>query len=411
MYREALAAPVQSSDAVPTLVVGGALVAFSVMVPAALGVAATRNPVALVAAPLAPIVPLVLLGYELRVMRAGARGTDGTPSFVDWAGLIRGGVASVVVSVVYLVPAVAVSAAGLALAVDFGGPGGLVAASDPGATAAVGAGGVVGAACLLGFLYVRPAALATYAATGRLRSAVGPRRVLGVAVTREYAVGWLLAGVTLLVGLAVAVPLAVLLVGVPLAFYVRVVAASLYGRGAGTALDVDAAAAPGGAGPADDSDGRDGGGGPDRSPTADWAAGGLVGEDPGEAPGEGVDPPSPVSGVPADELEVVPDGADDSRLADPDEVFASFDVGDEESQGEWTDEEWGDEQRAEEPPADVRPPESEADVEGTDVSGAAGSDDGFEWGTTADEPVPDEGPADRDRNGEDSHSGDDRRPD
>jgi len=109
--------------------------------------------------------------------------------------------------------------------------------------AAVGAvaGGLVGtvaAAYLLAFAYVRPAALAAFAASGRLRDGLHPRRVGRVAGSGTYATAWLVAAATLGAGYTLAGPFVPLVVGVALVFVVHVAAHGLYGRGAATALEV-----------------------------------------------------------------------------------------------------------------------------------------------------------------------------
>jgi hypothetical protein len=117
--------------------------------------------------------------------------------------------------------------------------------SGPAAVAVV-AGGAVAAlvgAYLLAFAYLRPAALAAFAASGRLRDGLNPRTVAGVAATGPYATGWTLGVGALAVGYAVAAPTVPLVVGVAVAFLARVVAHGLYGRGAADTLTGGTAAA------------------------------------------------------------------------------------------------------------------------------------------------------------------------
>jgi len=255
MIRGASSVLSRSADAAGVLVVGGFLTLLTwVATPAWVsGVLAFPPLVAL--APLALAPAFVLRGYLVRVVAGGiATGNrDGAPPFVAWNELYRDGVKSVLLSALLLAPpallfavvALAVAAVGtgavdLAPAVDFAER----ALGPRGPPAVLGAGGgllsVVVAAYLLAFAYVRPAALAAFAASGRLRDALRPGRVAAVAGSAEYATTWVVAVATLGAGYALAAPLVPLVAGVPLVFAVRVVVHALYGRGAAGATDFDA---------------------------------------------------------------------------------------------------------------------------------------------------------------------------
>jgi hypothetical protein len=221
------------------------------------------SPAIAVAAPVALAPSLVARGYFVRVTRSAIQSGDGAgaPSLVAWGELARDGLKSALLSAALLAPlAGGLAVVGGAVAALVAGP------VDPGSTAAavesalgpngpvavaVGAVGLAAAlvgAYLLAFAYVRPAALAAFAASGRLRDGLNPRTVARVAATGPYATGWTLAVGALAVGYAVAAPTVPLVVGVALAFLARVVAHGLYGRGAAGALREgstrDAAARP-----------------------------------------------------------------------------------------------------------------------------------------------------------------------
>ena len=241
MYREALSAPTRTDDAATTLVVGGLLLLVAAVAPLVWFFTATPLLVALLLTPLAVFPPLVLRGYYVRTVRVGLRGDTATPSFVRWGELVRDGAKSVLLSAGYLLPL------GVLLVVVGGLAVSLVAnVVSPRSPAGVGAalGVVVGGFALLGYsltyLYVRPAALAVFAAEGRLRDGFALRRVLGVARSSRYAGGWFRAVTVLAVGLVVAAPTTLAVVGVFVAFYARVVAHLLYGRGAAGVVDVAA---------------------------------------------------------------------------------------------------------------------------------------------------------------------------
>jgi len=354
MLKQALFAPVRSSDALPTLLIGSALVLLSAVVVSAAGFLVTRTPAGLALVPLALLLPLVLLGYELRVLRAGVRGERGTPSFVDWSGLVRGGVGSLAVTLGYLIPAVVLAAGAYALSVGFGDAAGTVPRSALGRDAtAYGGAGLLGLYGLL-LLPLRPAALSVYAATGRFRSAFALRRVLGVVTSGRFLVGWALGSLVVLLGVVV----------FPLAFYARVVAHSLYGHAAGPSLDAGSA----GDDPADEGpDVREAGPGDHggRSRPLD-AVDGATGRD--DLAGVGApdaerEADASLDAYDPDELSVAPDDAESERLVDPGAAFASFEVDEDEADDDRADREGGDRGTIE---------------DGSDEEDEGG--DGFEWG-------------------------------
>jgi len=261
MLRGALATPTRSADAAGTLVVGTILTFLAWTVTPIWLVAVVFVPPVALAAPLALAPALVARGYVLRVVSGeiATGNADGAPPFVRWGGLYRDGVKSVLLTAGYLLP-LAIALAAVALAVVLiewgrvdptpvtgpvlgGGP------ADPGvAVPVLGAlGGFVllfTVAYLLAFAYLRPAALATFATTGRLRDAFRPSLVVPVARSGEYAVGWSLAAVVLLTGYTFAIPLVPLFIGIGLVFATRVVVHALYGRGAADVLDGPPATLP-----------------------------------------------------------------------------------------------------------------------------------------------------------------------
>ncbi|MBP1923309.1 hypothetical protein J2751_002348 [Halorubrum alkaliphilum] len=254
MLRGALATPTRSADAAGTLVVGAVLTFLAWVVTPVWLVAVVLTPPVALAAPIALAPALVARGYYLRVVfgEIGSKRVDGAPPFVRWGGLYRDGIRSALLTVGYLLPlALVLGAVALAgVLVESGrveptpvtdpvlGGG----SADPGvAVPVLGAlGGLIvllTVAYLLVFTYVRPAALATFAATGRLRDAFRPTLVVPVARSGEYVVGWSLAAVVLLTGYTFAIPLVPLFVGIGLVFATRIVAHALYGRGAADVLN------------------------------------------------------------------------------------------------------------------------------------------------------------------------------
>ncbi|TKX74171.1 DUF4013 domain-containing protein [Halorubrum sp. GN11_10-6_MGM] len=252
MLTAAVTALARTDDTAGVVLVGGAVTLLAwTLTPLWLGGVLFVSPAVAVAAPVALAPSLVARGYFVRVTRAGIQAGDpaGAPSLVAWGELVRDGLKSAVLSAALLAPLVAgLAVAGLAAAALVAGP------VDPASTAAavesaLGPNGPIAVAAvavalvaalvgayLLAFAYVRPAALAAFAASGRVRDGLNPRTVVGVAATGRYATGWTLAAGALAVGYALAAPTAPIVVGVAFAFLARVVAHGLYGRGAAGAL-------------------------------------------------------------------------------------------------------------------------------------------------------------------------------
>ncbi|GAA0551510.1 DUF4013 domain-containing protein [Halorubrum ejinorense] len=253
MLTAAVTALTRTDDIAGVVLVGGSLTLLSWLVtPLWLGGVLFVSPTLAVAAPLGLAPALVARGYFVRVTRGAIQDGDAAraPSLVAWGELFRDGVKSVLLSAALLAPLAGGFAVlfGAAYAATVAGPvdPGVTATAvesalgpnGPAAVAAVGAvvlAAFVGA-YLLAFAYLRPAALAAFAASGRLRDGLSPRTVADVAVTGPYATAWTLGVGALAVGYAVAAPTAPLVVGVALAFLVRIVAHGLYGRGAAGAL-------------------------------------------------------------------------------------------------------------------------------------------------------------------------------
>ena len=260
MIGPAAAALAGTRDATGVVLVGGALTLLGwVSALLWLGGFLFVSPVLLAAAPVAFAPSLVARGYLVRVTRRAVEtGTAGAPSLVAWGDLLRDGLKSALLSVVLLAPlavglsgVAAVGIAAAAVPLDPSAVGAAVnAALGPNGAAAVTVttGGLLAAlvaAYLLAFAYVRPAALAAFAASGRLRDGFRPGSVAATVRSESYAAAWTAAAAALAVGYALAVPTAPLLVGAALAFVVRTLAHGLYGRGAAETLRPAEASADG----------------------------------------------------------------------------------------------------------------------------------------------------------------------
>lgn len=256
MLRGVLTTLPRSTDAAGIFVVGGVLTLLTwVLIPVWL-VGTLAFPPLVALAPLAIAPALVARGYFVRHLADGIEtgNAEGAAAFVAWNDLYRAGAKSALLSAALLAPlallVALVAAAGASLVTGTVDPGPIAdgierALGDGGVAAVVGLGSgllvVVSAAYLLAFAYVRPAALASFAASGRLRDGLRPKRVAMVAGSGEYATAWVVAAATLAAGYALAGPLVPLVMGAAFVFVFRVIAHGLYGRGAASALaDLDA---------------------------------------------------------------------------------------------------------------------------------------------------------------------------
>jgi len=263
MLRAALSAPLRSADAAGTLIIGGVLTLCSWGGVVAVAVGVVAAPVSLLALPVTLAPAIIARGYLVCVVARAAE-TDGvapaegaTPRFVRWGRLYRDGLKSLCLTAVYLLPLCGfLAVAGLTGAlIEYSGvdPGAVVAplTESVGAfdsrlptasadTLAYAIGGslvaAVAAMYLVAYAYVRPAALAVFAATGRLKPSVRPRVALRVARSSGYAGGWAMAVAVSLTGFVLAVPFVPMFFGIIGVFAVRVVTHTLYGRGASEAL-------------------------------------------------------------------------------------------------------------------------------------------------------------------------------
>ncbi|WP_224335472.1 DUF4013 domain-containing protein [Haloprofundus halobius] len=299
MLRDALNAPARTTDAVQTLFLGGFLTLLAFLLPLGWLTTVATVPFLVVALPVVFLPSLLLRGYYVRTMQAGLRGAERAPSFVRWGELVRDGLRSYFVAFIYLVPVIVLwTLVGVtAVAVELrpvGGPTGsmLVTLSAASAT-------LLSGLYLPVFAYLFPAALVTYAATGRLTAAFAPRAVSRTLLDGGYAKGWVLASGVLVVALAVGAPTSLFLVGVFVVFYLQTVVHSVYGLAARTALGAEL-----------DDDGRVRVERAQRRPEVEASV--QVGRSVGLTDGRGSETDSPADGEIRDETEVGADRNDDA---------------------------------------------------------------------------------------------------
>jgi hypothetical protein len=220
--EDALTYPTESDDWVKTLLIGGLLTLFAVL-----------------------IVPAFFLyGYLVRVLRAGMHEATEPPAFDDWGTLLREGVVAVVVLLVYqivplLIAAVTVGGSLVALGTgsEFGGAVGIV-----GVVTGLALSGLVA----LAFGYLTLIALANYAHVGTVGAAFEVSVLRTAAVDGDYAIAWLygvgvLVGATVVSGIIGLIPLLGAVAGAFVTFYGQVIAAWLWGNGFADAIGVGGA--------------------------------------------------------------------------------------------------------------------------------------------------------------------------
>jgi hypothetical protein len=209
MLGDALQFPRSGDDWLPTVIIGGVLSILGVLI----------------------LPALVIQGYLVRVLRAGARDNATVPSFTEWGRLLVDGLKILLVSLGYglavVVPLVVLSvvlAVTNGLGAEAGGPGLLA--------------GLIGLGVGIAFVllsvavgYVVPAAMANFAIQGRLGAAFDVGTVAQGAFTVEYAIAWLLGLLVAVVGGLLGAVLSALVVGIFLLFYVQVSVYYLWGRG------------------------------------------------------------------------------------------------------------------------------------------------------------------------------------
>ncbi|WP_257300773.1 DUF4013 domain-containing protein [Haloarchaeobius sp. FL176] len=181
----------------------------------------------LLASGLIPLLPqLIVNGYSLQSMRAGARNNPSPPEFEDWEALLKDGAMMFGVTFVYtLIPMMLLfGVVFLSIFVfSFG-----AAAGESGAAA----GGSIGLIIMLVFggiaflllmiaYYVMPAALVGVATEEEFMAAFDFESIREIAFTMDYFVAFLMAGIVGFVGSLVALPLVFLLVGFPLLFILQ----------------------------------------------------------------------------------------------------------------------------------------------------------------------------------------------
>lgn len=210
MLGVALSYPRNSSDWIPTVLIGGILGVLTFLV----------------------LPAFILQGYGVRVMKSAATGEGAAPSFTDWGSLLVDGLKLLVINVAYglvvLIPTGVLLVALVSISSVSTNP-----PSEPGS--AVGVVGLLGLLLvgLLGVLvgYFGPAGYANFAREGSLGAAFDVSTIFAAATTGAYLKAWLMAVVLGVVLSLLGTALSVVVVGIFVLFYAQVVTFYLFGRG------------------------------------------------------------------------------------------------------------------------------------------------------------------------------------
>lgn len=208
MLSEAVNYPRQSDHILKTVLIGGVLSLFSVLV----------------------IPALVLGGYMIRVLQYTTTGDDELPQFSDWGRLALDGLKGLGIAIAYLVIPIAMFTLSIAV---LSGPLQMI-------------GIVVSAVAYLAAIYCLPAATTIFAREERVGAAFGMNEIRSVITSRRYFGGWLrVVAVGFLGGLVMGalglIPILGFVAGVFIAFYVNLVTAYLFGH---AVAEVEALASP-----------------------------------------------------------------------------------------------------------------------------------------------------------------------
>lgn len=217
-FNEWLKYPTKSDDWYVTVLIGGVLTVLGIL-----------------------IIPLFLVyGYVIRVMRSRMAREDELPEFDDWGTLLVDGVKAWVIGMVYLlIPLV------VALVTVGGAIFSLATGTQTGT--AVGLTGLFGGLLLsvaLGvvFWYLAVASIVNFARTGSLSAAFDVETIKAVILNGNYAMGWLVGLVVLIVagaigGMLNAIPFIGFVIAAFIYFYAQVVAALLWTDGFEASVD------------------------------------------------------------------------------------------------------------------------------------------------------------------------------
>jgi len=137
-----------------------------------------------------PIVNLLALGYQLNCARTAMGKDFKLPEWEDWGKLFVKGLLAVVITVIYILPAliVLIASVGMAFFAALGAQGGDIIAIAMGS---IGIGALLGFLLMLLAAYVLPAAILSYVKDDKIGSAFKFKAVSKKAFKVDYLVVWI----------------------------------------------------------------------------------------------------------------------------------------------------------------------------------------------------------------------------
>jgi len=234
---------------VKTTLIGGGIVMFSfglifvtyMIAFLTFGIGAVLLPFAVIGAVL---ISAAVLGYVIEVMRRTIRGDDTPPRFSDVGELVKDGLYGTAIGFIYQLPLIVLGGVMATLMFVMYGASAFFEsdAAFAGTTILFFLGFGLGSLFLvvysLGVGYLLPASLCAYAHRGTISAAFDYDRIKRVALSKEYAVAFVVALGINLVASQVMQFLMIVLVGFFLQFYVAVVYGRIISEGYADALDL-----------------------------------------------------------------------------------------------------------------------------------------------------------------------------
>lgn len=210
--EDAVRYPMGDDEWITTVVIGGILTLFSVL-----------------------LIPAFLLyGYLMRVIRGATAGTTEPPAFGDWGDMLVEGLKAWVIGIVYMIVPLVVVGITAAVGVAAMGTG-----SEGGAATGIGAlflGLALSGVLALVFGYLAIVGIVNFAREGTIGAAFDVDVIKQVALNREYAIAWLFSVAVLFAagfigGLLQVIPVLGTVIAAFVTFYALVVAAALWADG------------------------------------------------------------------------------------------------------------------------------------------------------------------------------------
>ncbi|ADE04511.2 DUF4013 domain-containing protein [Haloferax volcanii] len=228
MLADALGYPLKHEDSVGTIIIGSVLLLASAAVWFLSGILLAVL-IGIFMLPLA-LVPLAIVqGYQVRVLKRTIDGDNAPPSFTQWGELLADGIKAWLIKFIYAIPLFAILAI-----LFFSGFLSSISQSEL-AQASFGIFSIIGLLFFVGYsllsLYLIPLGLCSFADDGTISAAFRFSQLSEVGLNGNFAVGWLLAVFVVVIGQIFGVPLSLLIIGVTILFYTRVVEYRLFASG------------------------------------------------------------------------------------------------------------------------------------------------------------------------------------